>query len=220
MNCRFVVPVIVAAAAHGLLFALPRGSVPPQAAPLIPSLLLRPVPRPFEVVTPETKPEETARQQPSGAIDAAPRTVDEPRPDNGTGFRVPVEPQPLTNLNPNAIRITSGVFGPIGTGIGDIDGNAIVRSIALDRAPHARVQIAPEYPFAARQDGRSGEVIVDFTVDEAGRVISPYVTRSSDPVFNDSAVRAVSHWRFEPGTVHGCVVRFRMSVPLVFHLDN
>jgi protein TonB len=61
---------------------------------------------------------------------------------------------------------------------------------------------------------------VEFIVDEHGSVFDAHAVNTTDRVFNDAAVRAVSKWRFEPGTVHGEVVRFRMAVPVVFHLET
>ncbi|MEO5961553.1 MAG: energy transducer TonB, partial [Opitutaceae bacterium] len=66
----------------------------------------------------------------------------------------------------------------------------------------------------------AGEVLVNFMVDEAGRVSEARVVRSSDSVFEEPTLRAVSKWRFEPGRVHGDLVRFRMSVPVVFSLKE
>jgi protein TonB len=64
----------------------------------------------------------------------------------------------------------------------------------------------------------TGEVLVEFMVDESGAVRDPRIIRSSDRVFEESAVRAVSRWRFEPGRRNGAIVRFKMAVPIVFTL--
>jgi protein TonB len=66
----------------------------------------------------------------------------------------------------------------------------------------------------------SGEVYVDFVVDERGQVTNPQVVKSSNPVFNDPTLRAVSKWQFEPGRRNGKVVKFRMTVPVMFSLDE
>lgn len=51
-------------------------------------------------------------------------------------------------------------------------------------------------------------------------VVNPFVVSSTDHRFEEASLRAVSKWRFEPGKHHGRVVRFRMSVPLVFRLTE
>ena len=80
--------------------------------------------------------------------------------------------------------------------------------------------MAPVYPFDAKRNGLTGEVFVEFTVDEEGAVISPRVVRSSDRIFEDATLRAVSRWRFEPGRRANQIVRFRMAVPVVFNLNE
>jgi protein TonB len=106
----------------------------------------------------------------------------------------------------------SGAPGPGGPGP--------ISSVRLDHPPHPRSQVAPVYPYEARRDGRKGEVLVEFVVNEAGCVVNPHVLRSNDPVFEAPTLRAVAKWRFEPGRNHGRVVRFRMAVPVEFSLES
>ena len=90
---------------------------------------------------------------------------------------------------------------------------------ALDSLPRVVVQVAPVYPFEARSTEMHGLVVVEFVVDEAGRVHAPRVVSSTNAIFEEPTLRAVEHWRFTPGTRHGVPVRFRMSVPVKFSLD-
>ena len=48
------------------------------------------------------------------------------------------------------------------------------------------------------------------------KVYSP----SKHSVLNQSALQAVSKWRFEPGVKQGMVVRSWVRVPVKFKLDN
>jgi protein TonB len=90
----------------------------------------------------------------------------------------------------------------------------------LDNAPRVRFPKAPQYPYEASRDQRSGEVLVEFSVDETGRVFNPSVVRSSDPIFEEPTLKAVRQWRFEPGRRNGRAVRFRMRLPVEFHPDG
>jgi protein TonB len=90
----------------------------------------------------------------------------------------------------------------------------------LDNTPRTRSQVAPAYPASERNAGISGEVLVEFTVDESGRVLNPRVVRSSRTAFESPTLRAVSNWRFEPGKKNGQAVRFRMMVPVAFNLES
>jgi protein TonB len=62
--------------------------------------------------------------------------------------------------------------------------------------------------------------VVEFGVDEGGRVYDPRVVRSSDALFDEPTLEAVRQWRFEPGRRNGRIVRFRMMLPVEFHLDQ
>lgn len=110
--------------------------------------------------------------------------------------------------------------GAIRRGVDDLSGKVPVLQIgALDRVPQTRVRVAPVYPSEARASGLTGEVWVEFVVDESGRVTRPRVMRSTDERFEAATLRAVEKWRFEPGTQKGRPVRFRMAVPVVFSLE-
>jgi len=89
----------------------------------------------------------------------------------------------------------------------------------LDNTPRSTAQVAPNYPAEARMRGYGGEVVVGFVVNESGRVSSSYVVSTTDPLFNDAALRAVEKWRFEPGRHLGRAVSFRMTVPIVFRMN-
>lgn len=78
-------------------------------------------------------------------------------------------------------------------------------------------QPAPTYPYAMRTAGITGSVVVEFVVNMAGEVITADAVKWTHRDFVDPAVRAVMHWRFEPGTVQGKKVRFRMAVPIEFN---
>lgn len=58
---------------------------------------------------------------------------------------------------------------------------------------------APEFPREALRSGRSGEVVVEYTVAPNGSVSDARVIRSSPPrVFDRAALDAVRSWRFQP----------------------
>ena len=56
----------------------------------------------------------------------------------------------------------------------------------------------PVYPRAARAARQEGRVMVCFTVDERGQVQLPAVRSTTDPVFNDPVLEAISASRFTP----------------------
>ncbi|HVU18920.1 MAG TPA: TonB family protein [Candidatus Didemnitutus sp.] len=103
--------------------------------------------------------------------------------------------------------------GPLGPGFGQ---KPILTTDQLDRIPRALSRIPPTYPREMQSAAIGGTVTVEFTVDSAGSVISAYVVSSSRHDFEEAAVRAVLHWRFEPGRRNGRIVPFRMAIPINF----
>ena len=72
---------------------------------------------------------------------------------------------------------------------------------------------APTYPAECRRKGQSGTVVVEFTVDSGGRVISAYAKSASPwPLLNSEAVRTVRSWKFPPGGI------MKLQRPIVFQL--
>jgi protein TonB len=72
---------------------------------------------------------------------------------------------------------------------------------------------APGYPSVSRRMGQTGTVIVEFTVDRSGRVISAHAAKPSPwPLLDQEAVRTVRKWKFPPGDV------MKLQRPIVFQL--
>ena len=90
----------------------------------------------------------------------------------------------------------------------------------LDNVPRLIYRLAPVYPYQAKAESLTGDVVVDFVVDYNGRVLNAHVVSSTNPVFEETTLRAVSQWRFDPGLRKGRAVRFRMRVPIQFRLDG
>jgi protein TonB len=82
-------------------------------------------------------------------------------------------------------------------------------------------RLQPEYPEAARIAKVEGRVILVATVDTAGRVVALEVlwARRPDIGFSESALEAVSTWRYEPGRYRGRAVPVRIRVEVDFDLQ-
>ncbi len=214
MKTRFVVPAALALSFHAiLLFGFrshpgpDHGFVPRQVDPSSPTIIeWVPPPEVIDDATPEyaaTKSQAPADlPEPPVSVDIPVITIPVRDP---VAFSPPSSPTPL---------------GPPGdpNGPTDIGGRRVgpVNASHLDHTPRATAQVAPIYPYEARVSGRPGDVLVEFVVDESGRVVNPHVLRSNDPAFEAPTLRAVAKWRFEPGRRNGQVVRFRMAVPVAF----
>lgn len=89
---------------------------------------------------------------------------------------------------------------------------------ALDHPPRLRKSVAPVYPAEFKHVGVTGEVVVDFVVDAAGKVHNAYVVRSTQREFEAPCLEAVSQWEFDPGQRGGRAVNTHMQVPVGFTL--
>lgn len=84
----------------------------------------------------------------------------------------------------------------------------------IDTAPIERAE--PRYPRSAEEDGMEGVVIVEFAVDENGRVADPQI-RASVPggLFDEAVLSAMEDWTYTPATQEGVPVR-REGVSVCF----
>ncbi|MDE0840268.1 MAG: energy transducer TonB, partial [Kiritimatiellae bacterium] len=90
----------------------------------------------------------------------------------------------------------------------------------VDAEPFPIRSANPIYPFRAKQRQIEGSVSLSFIVDAAGMVQDVAVTDSHPRmVFDQSALKAVSQWRFKPGSKDGAAVRVRIHQTIRFTLD-
>ena len=79
----------------------------------------------------------------------------------------------------------------------------------------------PSYPDLARRNGWEGRVLVRVEVSAEGRPISTTIAQSSGfGVLDQSALRAVKSWRFQPRTIAGIPSAGSIEVPVNFSLNR
>lgn len=216
---RYKWPVVIAAGLHSaLFFGLPRGEWTPRIKDPAEKPVLREPPPRIEIA--EEPAEPTGSSDPAGSVTPMPSTPDLPQLRNDeTVLSIPIMADaPRIQTVSTLDKIPPGTVGPMGnpdaTGP---RGPRIESFLKLDRPPHAVVQGSPDYPYSLRHDGISGSVTVEFVVGTDGQVLSAEAIKWTHREFADPAVRAVLRWKFEPGTIGGRRVRFRMSVPIEFN---
>ena len=221
MERHFGLPLAFAAALHGaLFFGFTKTPRPAPAAELPTKLMTFILPPPPD--EPPIPPEETTSTSSQKQLPDPPaldRQVEPPVVDVPSVFTI--SPPPIDTVDTSALREIVKVPVAVRNGDGTSPwGLSVIPSDLLDNSPRARLQSAPLFPFEAKREGLSGEVIVEFLVDEGGRVLEPRVVSSTHRIFEDASLRAVTKWVFEPGRRNGRVVRFRMAVPVVFRLGE
>jgi TonB family protein len=75
----------------------------------------------------------------------------------------------------------------------------------------------PEYPAKEHHTGDQGTVILRVLVDSSGVPHDVSVTRSLSPAFDESAIEAVSNWRFSPAAKYGKPIPMQTSVQVDFN---
>ena len=85
-------------------------------------------------------------------------------------------------------------------------------------APVIVLKITPEYPEIARGAHKEGHVILEAVIGTDGHVESIRVLKS-DPLFDKSAIKAVSQWVYRPARLRGLAVKVYFTVNVEFRLN-
>lgn len=80
-----------------------------------------------------------------------------------------------------------------------------------------RHRVQPVYPWDARVNQITGDVILQVTIDRQGNPtnIRPV---SGDPILIKSAVKAVSKWKYRPYVLNGEVVEVETTIKIKYHM--
>jgi TonB family protein len=89
--------------------------------------------------------------------------------------------------------------------------------IGPDVTPPRRVSgDSPVLPEAAKRLKLAGSVLVEFVVDEQGRVASPRIIDSAGQLLDEACLEAVKRWRYEPAKRGGAPVKFVQKAKFTF----
>lgn len=203
------------------------GPPPPPPAPAA----ARPAPRP--VATSGS----TVLRKPAPALQVIPAPVEAP---SDIGRETEVEPPPAprgSEVDPHFDRAAGGGEGGVPGGIvggvvGGLGASAApppppppppppepkrpVRVGGQVATPALLSRVAPTFPEVAARAGVRGVVILDATVDKAGRVESIRVVRSV-PQLEKAAIDAVKQWRYSPLLLNGQPTPFIVTVTVSFN---
>jgi TonB family protein len=79
---------------------------------------------------------------------------------------------------------------------------------------------APSYPEAARQGRIQGQVVLAIVIDKNGGTKDIRVVTSPSKLLTDSAISAVSQWRYQPYRLNGTVIDVQSTVVVNFALQT
>lgn len=97
--------------------------------------------------------------------------------------------------------------------------------VAVEQMPQLKgglggLQKQINYPEMAKRAGIEGRVIIQFIVNENGKVENPRVIRGIGGGCDEEALRVVKQAEFQPGRQRGRPVRVQYSLPITFRLQN
>jgi TonB family protein len=167
-------------------------------------------------------------------------TYPPPKPPSGGYVAYAAAPPPPPPPPPSA-GVKTGLAGGVSGGVlggvpGGVEGGVIetpTRAPAVSAdgkvapvrvggniPPPTKVRdVKPVYPEEARQARVQGVVIVEATIDEAGKVSNVRILRSI-PLFDQAALDAVKQWEFTPTLVNGVPVPVIMTATVNFTLEK
>jgi outer membrane biosynthesis protein TonB len=91
----------------------------------------------------------------------------------------------------------------------------------LDHPIEALQSVSPPHPGKADHAvQRNGTTLVDFYVDEHGRIRMPVVMETTNQLYAQASVDALDQWRFSTPTKHGKPVAVRVQQRFVFPEDS
>lgn len=131
----------------------------------------------------------------------------------------PVPEIPQMSMSKGSVESTVAQLTPV------VDAGSAMSKMKMtagsDRDIIPLVRINPDYPPRALSRGLQGWVIVQFTITATGTVKDPIVVDSSNSIFNDAALKAISRWRYNPKVEEGVAVeRVGVQTKLVFQLER
>jgi TonB family protein len=88
-------------------------------------------------------------------------------------------------------------------------------SIRFDTPPEVIRSAAPIYPATQWLQPKSGNAVIEFTIDERGDTRDFKVISADYPYYASHPIHAVREWKFQPGLKNGHPVAVRVRVP--FH---
>lgn len=216
MNLTYAIPAVITLTAHALIFIGSGG--PPMPIKIAVQSVTTPANDPRELLLkPEPIPpadEDSIASDKSDVI-APVRTFEPPPINNPT--RTEITQKYVAVETGSATSLTALNVGKPNR---DGGGRKSLTIDMLDDMPRTRFQKAPSYPTSLKSGGVTGTVWVEFVVDERGVVNDVRVVKTTNSGFDEATRSAVSQWRFEPGKRKGIPVSFRMSIPIVFNLNE
>ena len=138
-----------------------------------------------------------------------------PFTDIGNFGDVPVgDPNGIDGGIPNGSR--NGEFGQGGNSIGPITQDQFI-PLGIEQ-PSVIHRVEPAYPPTLIRMHKEGMVILQALITANGDVQKIEILKSDHPLFSQSAINAVSQWKYRPAKLRGKSVAVYLTVTVVFRI--
>ncbi len=97
----------------------------------------------------------------------------------------------------------------------------VSQAVKIQANPNYFQNPPPAYPELAKQMRQEGLVMLAVEVDREGIPIHVEIEQSSGyRLLDQAALKAVSHWKFQPGRIGDLPVESKVTVPVRFRLEE
>ena len=185
----------------------------------LPVTIPPPLGTPHREPAPAVRPAAAPHQATAPAAITTPNVVPNTIPTVPSG---PVATGPAGDTSGNGpIGVPNGV--PFGVGdtagppaVTDIASNGPMQPVGEVKSAVVLHRVQPLYPHLAQVMHLNGVVIVECIIGRDGSIRDAHVVRSSNQVFDQSALDAVRQWTFAPGSYHGRAVDTYFDLTVTF----
>ncbi len=190
------------------------------AKPAIPELQPEPVVEPTPVQPPPKPKPKIVEKAP---VKVAKKAVEPAPPKPQPKPKPTPKPKPKPVVEPVAKAPSQPATPPtVASSMVQASQQSGVSEIPVVTKPMFRKPPTPaEYPRQARRRNQQGTVLVEALVNEQGDVVQVKVIKSSGfSQLDQSAIKAVQSWAFQPARVGGKATQSRVQVPVLFELRS
>ncbi len=201
------------------LIAEPAGAAGGSPQP-VQAIAAAPETVPERIVKVEKKPEPVKKEQAEYSLHRKTKVVSPAVPVQAGEASKGTAGYTAESTQPAQAADTQGSGGQTGAGVGSGNGGPYDTNFGQGDAPRFVQYVQPNYPLAARQQGKEGTVVLRLTIDERGNLVQVEVVASPSDGFAQSAIEAVKRSTFAPAQRGGKAVASRAVLPVRFALRH
>ena len=174
-----------------------------------------------EPVKPQREPVSVTAPRPRPQLEMPKTSLPRPRLSLRTSFNLPL-PAPDLTMDFQVAQEVSPLPAQVESAPSSLEPHGVRPTFEgdeVDSLPEAISRPQPQFPYRAKIRGIRGKVVVEFVVDEEGRVADAAIL-SAEPsgYFEETTLTTLRKWRFKPALKESRPVPTRMRTTIDFQL--